>query len=220
MIIRRRRLIGNVIASKIFALMKYEGPNPYLVMPVLEMAQSGFRPATSPNAAIENVVFTADVESATERSFSQDFEPLIPLDAAGIRLMGLSHPDETAGWLWRDILSNMIAQEVWTTEYHEWARENREVRGAIFEACDTWRSISDRILSTAPALDEDIVTDIGEDIAATLLYTAYSRAFHGKTETYYDLLFGYIRLGYWPCGFNGKWLNSGQHVLWYPDVKR
>ena len=200
--------------------MKYEGPNPDLVEPVLEMAQSGFQPATSPDATIEDVAFTTDVESATEQSFSQDFDPLIQLDPTGVRLMGLTDVDQNNGWLLRDILNNMVASEVWTTEYHEWASENRGVTDAISEACDTWRSVSDRILAAAPGLDEDSITDIGEDIAGILLYTAYSRAYHGKTGTYYDKLFGYTRLGYWPCGFNGTWLNSGQHVLWYPDIMR
>lgn len=193
----------------------YTGPNTELVAAVIKVAGSGFTPATKPDASVADVEFTTDLERAVESCFDQEYEPLIRVSPRGRETLNATPDDFTDGIIWQDIRSNMVAAEIWTTEWYDWSREQGDTIDSLQDISDSWESIADRLCETAGAIDRDYAESIGEDIAAILLYAAQGRAFRGADAVFYDLLFTYCKLGFWPCGFIGTWPDDGRYLLWH-----
>lgn len=193
----------------------YAGPNADLVSAVIELAENGFTPATAPNDTLSGVEFTTDLERAATSCFDQEHEPLIGVSARGCERLQATADDFAEGITWQDIRSNMVAAEIWTAEWYDWSREQGESIDSLQDISDSWESIADRLCRAGSEIDRDDAESVGEDIAAILSYVAQARAFRSAEATFHETLFGFCKLGFWPCGFVGTWPDDGHYLLWH-----
>ncbi len=196
-------------------MSQYDGPYRDEVLELLTLRDGGFAMARSPDDSIGNATFCLDLERCFSTAFDQEYEPLIELGREGREDLGAIGEDTFAdGIRWQDLRSNMVAKSVWTRDWHVWARGNRNLLDPL-ESETAWRELGNIVLEAAPSLGEDDAYTIGEDLESILGYVAESRAYRGKTGSFYETLFDFVSRGFWPCGYEGVWPNDGKYVLWY-----
>ena len=198
--------------------MNYDGPNPELVIPVIRLAFEDFTPASGPSTALDDsaVEYITDYPSARDSCFDHgDINRAFPISDRGLELIAAEkqHWDSwrETGMNWNTLQEHMLSAQVWTndTKFWSWAPK---IIGDI--ASKAWEPIANKLRSVS-SLSEDESKAVGEVISDMLTSVAHARAIRGTSSDYWELIFKFLQLGYWVCGYTGTWPDDGQYRLWY-----
>ena len=207
------------VMPAVISNMHYDGPNPELVIPVVNLAFNDFKPATAPAHELDghNVEYLTDLNEARDSCFDHgDIHRAFPISDRGLDWMDAEeqHRDSWRenGINWSNLQEHMLSSQAWTAKTKFWDWEPRVVGQIASEG----RKVIGQKIRNVSQLAEDESEEIGDSIADMLTSIAHARAIRGATSEYWETMLRFLQHGFWVCGFSGTWPDSGRYRLWYP----
>lgn len=179
--------------------MRYDGPNATLVNEVIDFFLSDRL-----LASVGGPEDRADVRILNDihQVIAIGRDEIFPVDPGG-------GADEDFDYYWGDLLENLSAEMIYTSEWYEWKKQYR----TEMEKLD-WpfnHTTSDHFRGRVP---DECLGHVAEEIWGDLHKCAENRAYNGKTTNFWEQLLGLYFEGLWPCGWEGRWPEPGRFVAW------
>jgi hypothetical protein len=215
------------------------GQHTALVEEVLAFAFSGrVLFATGPATDVEDAWITNDlrlavIANAGDEAISRfQMAPDVDVSAWGntdllthnlARLadLTLSEAEGDLGWSWHDLMENLVAELIWTSEWHQ-DREQQRYHDLLYarfieSAFETYlRRHLEGILPLTRPLEgwESCAEHLANNMVSELWYCAENRAANGLTDNFWERMFRLYKRGLWPCGWQGFFPRPGKFVAY------
>jgi len=198
-------------------MTRYKGPNAALVNEVVDLWFSNrLLSAYGPPEQRPALKIVTDIGWVIANAK----DTIFPVDPAG-------EAEEDFDYYWGDLLSNLTAECIYTSEWYEWKDEH----AAAMRQLDAAFNVSEHVETRLPAnlgvgsrmpewfdRETDVVSWVRgyvcEEVGDILHKCAENRAFNGRTENFWEQVFQLYDQGLWPCGWEGRWPSPGRIVAW------
>jgi hypothetical protein len=218
--------------------MQY-GEHTALVEEVIDFAFSGrVLFATGPAEETEEAWITNDLRLAVEANAGEEgisrFRMAPEVDVAGwgnTELLGhnlasggdlrVDDAAEDLFWTWHDLTENLVAELIWTTEWHRSPVQQRfhNLLFAKFIRSPLEKELRrhlDDILPPARPLEGwgKCAEHLANNMVSELWYCAENRAFNGRPDNFWERMFRLYQRGVWACGWRGFYPCPGKFIAY------
>jgi len=181
--------------------MDYDGPNAALVNEVI-----GFFSGDRLLAGADGHGLRRGVRTLTEieKAVAINTEETFAVDSAG-------ESDEDFEYSWGDLLDNLAAELIYTSEWYRWKKEHKSAWDKL-----AWPFSHTSLRHFRGRVPDEFVGHVAEEVWDVLQKCAENRAFNGRTQNFWERLLKIYFQGLWPCGWEGRWPKPGRFVAWSP----